>query len=123
MSPQLDGVNQQNVILHDLSARQTLNNGVSPQPPIEAKSFEKAEQDFEPIPSQKLESAISRLNEEMSKSQRALRFSLDTETEKIILQVIDRKTDSVIREIPNNELPRFTDNTGDMIGLILDEQG
>lgn len=125
MSPQLESISvqQQSTPLHDLSGQLARNSGVNPSTPIDAESLEKAGQKASPISSEELESAINRLNKEMSNSQRSLRFSLDKETDEIIVQVIDRKTDSIIREIPNSELPRLTDYNGDMIGLLLDKQG
>lgn len=71
---------------------------------------------------EKLEAAIDRLNEMMESSQRSLNFSVDTGSEKVVVQVKDLSTDEIIRQIPNEEALRFAESFDRMMGLIFSEE-
>lgn len=54
------------------------------------------------IKTEDLEKAVSRLNEHAQATQRDLQFSMDEETGKTVITVLDRKTSEVIRQLPND---------------------
>lgn len=50
-----------------------------------------------------------------------LRFSIDQETDEVIVKVIDAESDKVIKELPPKELQRLHQKLKEMIGLLIDE--
>lgn len=69
---------------------------------------------------QQLEKMVARLNEHAQASERDLEFSLDEETGKTVITVLDRTTSEVIRQLPNDvtlNLARQL-NDGDPIHLF-----
>ena len=53
---------------------------------------------------------------------RKLKFSVNRELNQVIVKVIDRSTDEVIREIPPEEIQRLEAKLKEAIGLLIDEQ-
>ena len=53
---------------------------------------------------------------------RRLDFEVDDDTNRIIVKVIDTKTDKVIKEIPPEQLIRLAAKIQEMIGLLVDEE-
>lgn len=50
-----------------------------------------------------------------------LRFEVDHNSMEVIVKVIDKETDKVIRELPPEELQRLHRNLKEAIGLLFDE--
>lgn len=50
-----------------------------------------------------LEAAVSALNEHAQQLQRALQFSVDDQSGRTVIKVVDRETKEVIRQIPSEE--------------------
>jgi flagellar protein FlaG len=50
-----------------------------------------------------------------------LQFVVDHTSNEVIVKVIDRSTDKVIRELPPEELQRLHENLKEAIGLLFDE--
>jgi len=53
---------------------------------------------------------------------RKLQFVVDHGSNQVIIKVIDRETDKVIKEIPPEELQRLHNNLKEAIGLLFDER-
>ena len=51
-----------------------------------------------------LKQAVERMNNEMQDANRGLRFSVDDESGRIVVKVVDTDTDEVIRQIPAEEM-------------------
>lgn len=51
--------------------------------------------------SQQVEHAVSKLNEYVQSTARALNFQVDDESGKTVIKVYDRESDQLIRQIPN----------------------
>jgi flagellar protein FlaG len=52
---------------------------------------------------------------------RKLQFIVDHRSNEVIVKVIDRETDKVIKELPPEELQRLHRNLREAIGLLFDE--
>jgi len=50
-----------------------------------------------------------------------LQFVVDQSSNEIIVKVIDKETDKVLKEIPPEELQRLHENLKEAIGLLFDE--
>jgi flagellar protein FlaG len=53
---------------------------------------------------------------------RRLDFEVDEDTNRVIVKVIDTKTDKVIKEIPPEQLLQLAAKIQEMIGLLVDEE-
>jgi len=52
---------------------------------------------------------------------RRLQFVVDQSSNEVIIKVIDKETDKVIKELPPEELQRLHSNLKEAIGLLFDE--
>jgi len=52
---------------------------------------------------------------------RRLQFVVDHSSNQVIIKVIDKETDKVIKELPPEELQRLHSNLKEAIGLLFDE--
>ncbi len=62
---------------------------------------QEAAQEPREVRTQRVEQAVERLNDYVQSLQRDLRFSLDDDLGRTVVSVVDRSTDEVIRQIPN----------------------
>jgi flagellar protein FlaG len=53
---------------------------------------------------------------------RRLDFEVDEDTKRVIVKVIDTRTDKVIKEIPPEQLVQLAAKIQEMIGLLVDEE-
>ena len=53
---------------------------------------------------------------------RRLKFSINRELDQVVVKVIDRKTDKVIKELPPEEIQRLHVRLREAIGLLIDEE-
>ena len=72
-------------------------------PVLDAGNPPRAQQEAPSAPQQsaRVEKAVAQLNDYVQSLQRDLRFSLDEELGRSVVKVIDRNSDEVIRQIPN----------------------
>lgn len=69
-----------------------------------------------------VESAVSRITDFVQNFQRDLQFSIDKESDRMVVKVVDSKTQEVIRQIPSEETLRIAQNLDSPESLILREQ-
>jgi len=69
-----------------------------------------------------LETAVSKISEFVQNFQRDLTFSVDKDSGRIVIKVIDSKTKDVIRQIPSEVALRLAKNLQSPDSLILREQ-
>ncbi|MCP3689259.1 MAG: flagellar protein FlaG [Gammaproteobacteria bacterium] len=67
---------------------------------------------------QQLESSVSQLNELVQSVQRDLHFSIDEFSGDTVVQVLDSKTEEVIRQIPSDEVLAMAKNIESMKGVL-----
>jgi len=71
---------------------------------------------------EKVESAISRISDFVQNYQRDLQFSIDKESDRLVVKVVDSETQEVIRQIPSEETLRILEHLDSPESLILREQ-
>ena len=71
---------------------------------------------------QRLADVAERLNERMHEMKRSLRFSVDDASGRIVVKVVDKNTDEVIRQIPSDEMLAMMKHINDIDGLIFDDR-
>lgn len=80
-----------------------------------------AKKEVPPISKVELEAAVKKLNELVAAAT-TITFSLDEESGKPIIKVIDMETQTVLRQIPNEEALAMSRNMDRLQGLVLRQQ-
>ena len=68
-----------------------------------------------------LTGAIDQLNGYLEATQRGLHFSIDDDSGRTIVRVVDMETDEVIRQIPSEEMLALIRHFSEVTGKIFDE--
>lgn len=71
---------------------------------------------------EQVESAVSKISDFVQNFQRDLLFSIDEESERLVVKVVDSETQEVIRQIPSEESLRIARHLDSADSLILREQ-
>ncbi len=75
------------------------------------------------VPSKaEVESAVDSINDAIEHINRALRFSVHEDTQRIMVKVVNANTDEVIKEIPPEAVLDTVARIREMIGLLIDER-
>lgn len=83
------------------------------------------EQDFiqrESVNLKQIKDAINRANNTMKAHRTRCEFSYHEETRRVSINVIDKETQEVIREIPPEEILEMIEKIWDLAGLLVDEK-
>jgi flagellar protein FlaG len=79
----------------------------------------RAEQDAEkPVGGGNMADAIKQINDHLQFQGRNLKFKIDKDTGRTVVQIIDSATDEVLRQIPPQELLDIAKRLGDAEGLL-----
>ncbi|WP_417448383.1 flagellar protein FlaG [Idiomarina abyssalis] len=70
----------------------------------------------------KLDDAVSKMNELMQSTNRSLQFSVDDSSERVVIKVMDLDTEEIVRQIPTEETLKFSEFLEGMVGLIFDQK-
>jgi flagellar protein FlaG len=70
---------------------------------------------------EELAGAVNQLNGFLEEAHRGLRFSIDDDSGRTIVRVVDTDTDEVIRQIPSEEMLAVIRQVSEMTGKIFDE--
>ncbi|MCL2704880.1 MAG: flagellar protein FlaG [Spirochaetaceae bacterium] len=69
-----------------------------------------------------IDNYIRKVLKDASLLNRDLRYSINRETHEVIVKVVDKSTDKVIKEIPPESLQRLQARLKEQIGLLVDEK-
>ncbi|NMB19584.1 MAG: flagellar protein FlaG [Firmicutes bacterium] len=69
-----------------------------------------------------VESAVESINDAIEHINRALRFSIHEDTQRIMVKVVNIRTDEVIKELPPEDVLDTVARIREMIGLLIDER-
>lgn len=97
---------------------------VADQPVVPSQNKPVTKQDIEPNQPE-LDYAVNRLNEYIQNSRRDLHFSVDKDSGRVVVKVIDSETREVIRQIPSEEVVALARGLGlqdDATGVLLHTQ-
>jgi flagellar protein FlaG len=100
---------------HNIAAGQiTLVN------PQELKAVEKIEKkQATPVDKDALVGAVKKLNEYVAPALQTIEFSLDHESKRMIVKVVDTATHKVLRQIPNEEVMAMSRTLDNLQGLVI----
>jgi len=99
-------------------------NPVSPMPfPEQEKTIRQplTQQPEKKVKPQVINSTAADLEKIGLAFNRKLQFVVDHSSNEVIIKVIDKETDKVIKELPPEELQRLHSNLKEAIGLLFDE--
>ncbi|MGB5473373.1 MAG: flagellar protein FlaG [Gammaproteobacteria bacterium] len=71
---------------------------------------------------ERLAKVAEHLNGRMQELQRSLRFSVDDDSGRVVVKVMDKNTDEVIRQIPSEQMLAMMKHINDVDGLIFDDR-
>jgi flagellar protein FlaG len=66
-----------------------------------------------------LASAVKKLNELVAPTLQNIEFSMDQESDRMVVKVVDTATQKVLRQIPNEEVLAFSKTLGRLQGLVI----
>ncbi len=66
-----------------------------------------------------LSKAVKMLNDHVAPALQSIEFSLDQETDRMIVKVVDTATQKVLRQIPNEEVIAISKTLGKLQGLMI----
>lgn len=69
---------------------------------------------------EEVQAAVDKLNDLMG-SERNLNFSIDKETENLVVKVMDTQTQEIIRQFPSEESLKLAKHIEGMMGLIFND--
>ena len=70
----------------------------------------------------KLPEVVAELNTMLQEMNRSIRFSVDDDSGRIVVKVIDMTNDEVIRQIPSEDMMSLIRHAGDSQSLLLNEE-
>jgi len=71
---------------------------------------------------QALTGAVQKLNDYVAPALQTIQFSIDEDSERIIVKVVDTATQKVLRQIPNEEVLAITKSLDRLQGLVIDQE-
>lgn len=69
-----------------------------------------------------LESSVDELNKAVQNIQRDIHFSIHDETGESVIQVIDRKTDEVVKQFPPEAVLKVSEKLQGLQGVLFEEE-
>ena len=63
--------------------------------------------------------AVKKLNEHVAPALQTIEFSLDQESKRLIVKVVDTETQKVLRQIPNEEVMAMSKTLDKLQGLVI----
>lgn len=91
--------------------------------PAPVKEIEKNQQESRagPVSREETKEIVKSLNGHMNLLQTTLNFRISEETDQIIVRVVNRETNEVIRQIPPEELVTLQAKMEELTGIIFDK--
>lgn len=82
---------------------------------------ENAKGDFKPVVVDKadLENAVKKLNDLVAPALQTVQFSLDAQSERMVVKVVDTASKQVLRQIPNEEVLAMSKTLDKLQGLMI----
>ena len=87
-------------------------------------SKEKEEQEQKTkITKEELQKLTEKLNKEISPLNPDIKFHFNDKVDEMVVNVIDKNTDKVIRKIPSDEALKIMEKMRELIGILFDKKG
>lgn len=79
-------------------------------------------QEAQKLTAEEVQDVVDKLNDFMQGQQRNLNFSVDKDTDNLIVKVMDTQTEEVIRQFPSEETLKLAKHIEGMLGLIFNDK-
>ena len=66
-----------------------------------------------------LTGAVQKLNDYVAPALQTIQFSIDDDTDRIVVKVVDTETQEVLRQIPNEEVMAISKTLDNLRGLVI----
>lgn len=113
MSQSIDGVGSQ---------RPANIQGVSAPNSLKLVKYAEASAEQKPVDVNDkavLSNAVKKLNDYVAPALQTIQFSIDDDTDRIVVKVVDTETQKVLRQIPNEEVLAITKTLDKLRGLVV----
>jgi len=77
----------------------------------------------EKITKEKLQELTAKLNKEMEPLNPDIKFHFNEKIDDLVVNVIDKKTDKIIRKIPSDEAIKIMEKMRELVGALFDKKG
>jgi flagellar protein FlaG len=106
--------------VQNASGQSAINNATSPSGLKPVVMPENAKVDVKPVVVDKadLETAVKKLNDLVAPALQTVEFSIDSQSERLVVKVVDTSTKQVLRQIPNEEVLAMSKTLDKLQGLI-----
>ena len=75
-----------------------------------------------PTPTSELSDAVAKLNDSMQARSQSLEFSIDTDSKRTIVKVVDLATKEVVRQIPTEEALQISKSLEKFSGMLIQQK-
>ncbi|GGY77182.1 flagellar protein FlaG [Pseudoduganella plicata] len=72
-----------------------------------------------PVPMDELKDAVGKLNANMQANARSLQFSIDEDSKRTVVKLIDVNTQEVVRQYPTEEALRLSKSLDSLLGRLI----
>ncbi len=96
--------------------------GVSAANSLKLVKYAEASGDAKPaevLDKASLTGAVKKLNDYVAPALQTIQFSIDDETDRIVVKVVDTETQKVLRQIPNEEVLAISKTLDKLRGLVI----
>jgi flagellar protein FlaG len=88
----------------------------------EQKKTEEKKEQYTEIDKSNFDKQADKLNQVMDLFNYSIRFTLDDESKRMVVKVVNSETDEVVRQIPPKEMLQLMNRLDQVVGVILDEK-
>ena len=88
---------------------------------LQVQEQQKAEKE-KPVGEVELGDAVQRINDHMQVIRRDLQFSMDDDAGQLVVKVIDRETEDVVRQIPSEQALELSKRLEELQGMLLEAE-
>lgn len=115
-----NSVNSNQVKMNAYTQEKKLQETKSTLEGIEKARSEK--KDVKKAPKEDLNTQVDSMNKMMETKNTGLKFNVHEELDRIYVQVVDKKTEEVVKEIPPEKFLDMISSMLDFMGLLIDER-
>jgi flagellar protein FlaG len=88
---------------------------------FQAKPEEQHNTALEKSPEKEMQKAVDEINAELHSFNTELNFTVDKETDKMVVKIVNSKTHEVVRQIPGEDALRISARIKKLLGLFVDD--
>jgi len=115
----LPGGRERALVGNDTSAPATQQTAGIRPPVVATQTPDAVKAKDEPVPMDELKEAVGKLNASMQENGRSLEFSIDEDSKRTVVKLIDVSTKEVVRQYPTEEALRISKSLDSFMGRLI----